>query len=166
MSQMELLSITANLSASQDSERGWMIRVATSPSSILPSLNAIAPAGWSGRTCPVSCRRTKGGRLEPLSGGWQNSGMGSPGECLTLNTSVWTGFAGRCPSGGAVCSLSDILEDHGSVPQRYYLTPEACAGILRRAEQRGKGLPMPLRQALSQVAAELHERGSHADKTP
>ena len=40
-------------------------------------------------------------------------------------------------SDGGVCSLSDILEtgDHLS---RYCLSPKACAGILRRAEKRGR----------------------------
>jgi hypothetical protein len=71
--------------------------------------------------------------------------MGSPTGFLTLNTSVW-------PNDAAVCSLSQILET-GAVPQRYFLSPKACAGILRRAERRGKKLPEPLRLALEQVAA-------------
>jgi len=36
-----------------------------------------------------------------------------------------------------VCSLSDILET-GDLPQRFFLSAKACAGILRRAEKRGK----------------------------
>jgi len=51
-----------------------------------------------------------------------------------------------------VCSLSDILEDNGSVPQRFYLTAKACRGILRRAAKRGKELPPPLARALEAVA--------------
>jgi hypothetical protein len=51
-----------------------------------------------------------------------------------------------------VCSLSDILET-GDVPQRFFLTPKACAGILRRAEKRGKELPPQLRHALDAVVA-------------
>ena len=39
---------------SQDSERDWLIRVATSRLRSLPLLTAIAPAGWSGRTSPAS----------------------------------------------------------------------------------------------------------------
>jgi DNA (cytosine-5)-methyltransferase 1 len=62
------------------------------------------------------------------------------------------GFTARFPSGGAVCSLSDILEEPGSVPQRYYLSAKACLGILRRAAKRGKELPPMLHRALSQVA--------------
>jgi hypothetical protein len=46
--------------------------------------------------------------------------------------------------------LSDILET-GDVPQRYFLSAKACAGILRRAEKRGKLLPEQLRNALLAV---------------
>jgi hypothetical protein len=55
------------------------------------------------------------------------------------------------PSDGDVCSLSDILET-GDLPQRFFLTPKACAGILRRAVGRGKVLPPPLQRALQAVA--------------
>jgi hypothetical protein len=70
--------------------------------------------------------------------------MGSPTEFLTLSTSEW-------PNAAAVCSLSDTLET-GNVPQRYFLSATACAGILRRAEKRGKVLPQQLKQALEQEA--------------
>ena len=82
---------------------------------------------------------------------FQNSGMGSPTECLTLNTSEHADTGEPFLSGGAVCSLSDILET-GDVPQRYYLTAKACLGILRRAERRGKSLPPQLARALQAVA--------------
>ena len=39
---------------SPDSERDWMILVATLPSFSLEAWNGIAPAGWFGRTCRVS----------------------------------------------------------------------------------------------------------------
>lgn len=48
---------------------------------------------------------------------------------------------------GDVCSLSEILET-GQVDRRYFLTPKACQGILRRAEKRGKQLPPMLKAAL------------------
>ena len=47
--------------------------------------------------------------------------------------------------------LSDILET-GHIPARFYLSPRACQGILRRAEKRGKELPPLLKQALETVA--------------
>ncbi len=43
-------------------------------------------------------------------------------------------------------SLSQILQE--AVPGRYYLTPKACRGILRRANERGKELPEKLKRAL------------------
>jgi hypothetical protein len=47
--------------------------------------------------------------------------------------------------------LSDTLET-GDVPQRFFLSSTACRGILRRAEKRGKELPLALAQALQAVA--------------
>ncbi|MDL2234070.1 DNA cytosine methyltransferase [Ruminococcaceae bacterium OttesenSCG-928-L11] len=47
--------------------------------------------------------------------------------------------------------LSSILED--SPHPKFYLTPTACHGILRRAERRGKELPPVLEQALRMQAA-------------
>ena len=88
----------------------------------------------------------------PSSGAWSNSGMGSPTECLTLSTCEHSASPGLSLSDDVVCSLSDILET-GALPQRYYLTAKACAGILRRAGKRGKDLPSMLFRALSAVAA-------------
>ena len=78
--------------------------------------------------------------------------MGSPTECLTLNSVEHMASNTLFLRDAAVCSLSDILET-GDVPQRYYLTARACAGILRRADKRGKELPAMLHNALSVVAA-------------
>lgn len=47
-------------------------------------------------------------------------------------------------------NLSQILESETS--ERFYLSPKACAGILRRAASRGKELPEPLARALRVVA--------------
>jgi precorrin-3B methylase len=60
----------------------------------------------------------------------------------------WTASDELCHSDAVVCSLSDILEPPRSIPERFYLTAKACAGILRRAEKRGKALPENLRRAL------------------
>jgi hypothetical protein len=130
----------ANHSQSQDLERDWMIRVATSCLPTLPLLHDIGPDGWFGRTSPAYCHQTKDGILEPSLGRWANAGMGSHIEFLTLSISEW-------PSAAAVCSLSDTLET-GNVPQRFFLSATACRGILRRADKRGKKLPPQLQQAL------------------
>ena len=143
----------ANPSASQDCAREWLTPEATSRSPILPLLNTIAPVGSFGRMSLASCPATEEGILVPSSGAWGNSGMGSPTECLTLSSCEHAASPSLSPSGGVVCSLSDILEI-GDVPQRYYLTATACLGILRRAEKRGKSLPPSLRAALEAVALE------------
>jgi hypothetical protein len=50
-----------------------------------------------------------------------------------------------------VATLSEILEV-GNVPPRFSLSERACAGILRRAERRGKQLPAMLKAALEQAS--------------
>jgi hypothetical protein len=70
--------------------------------------------------------------------------MVAPGECWTLSSS-------ECPNDAVASSLSDILET-GAVPQRYFLSAKACAGILRRAAKGGKNLPDFLAAALASVA--------------
>lgn len=69
------------------------------------------------------------------------------GVCLTLKASEF-------PNDAAVCSLSDVVEV-SKVPQKYYLTPQACAGILKRSRKRNKKLPAPLEEALEAVAGPL-----------
>jgi hypothetical protein len=68
----------------------------------------------------------------------------SRGESSTPNISEW-------PNDAVVCSLSQVLEQT-SIPQRFFLSSKACAGILRRAEKRGKVLPPQLQDALTAVA--------------
>ena len=51
-----------------------------------------------------------------------------------------------------LCSLSSVLES-GEVDIRFFLSPRACAGILRRAGKRGKELPPQLAAALQAVVA-------------
>ena len=139
-------------SALPDCARDWLTHGATSCSPSAPLLDAIAPAGWFGRTSPASCHPTADGISQPSSGSWANSGMGGPTACLTLSTSEHAASPTLSRSADVVCSLSDILET-GDVPQRFFLTAKACQGILRRAEKRGKDLPPQLQVALQAVAA-------------
>ena len=71
-------------------------------------------------------------------------GGASSGDYSTLNIS-------ECPNDAVVCSLSDVLE--ASVHPRFFLSPRAAAGILRRAEARGRALPEHLRVALLALSA-------------
>jgi hypothetical protein len=55
------------------------------------------------------------------------------------------------PNAVVESTLSQILQ--AEVPEKYYLSPKACQGILRRAAARGKELPEMLRVALEDQAA-------------
>ena len=55
---------------------------------------------------------------------------------------------GAFPNAVEESSLWQILEDN--VPEKYYLSEKACQGVLRRAEKRGKDLPILLHIALLQ----------------
>lgn len=143
--------LPASHSATQDYEMDWMTRVVNSCSPLVPLLQGIGPAGWFGRTSPASCLQTEDGTLVPSSGSWATSGMGSPTAFWTLSLCEWTATGVPSLSDDSVCSLSDVLET-GEVPQRYFLSARACAGILRRAEARGRALPPHLLAALKAVA--------------
>lgn len=109
-----------------------------------------------GRMCPDCSLPT----LEEIShasfAGWPTSGITERGECLTLNSS-------ECPNeddGYSAYSLADVLEP--SVAPKYFLSPLACRGIIRRAAKRGKALPTQLGAALQAVASRHPEE---AEKT-
>jgi hypothetical protein len=102
-------------------------------------------SGSSSKTSLVSCHQTEDETWASSSGRWASAGMGSPTECWTLSTS-------ESPSVVVECSLSDVLETQGEHLQKYWLSPKACAGILRRATRRGRSLPEKLQQALESVA--------------
>ena len=67
-------------------------------------------------------------------------------EFSTLNT-------GASPNVAQESTLSEILL--AEVPEKYYLSPKACLGILRRASARGKELPEVLKKALERQAGGL-----------
>jgi hypothetical protein len=56
-------------------------------------------------------------------------------------------------------TLLDILET-GDLPHKYFLSPLACRGIIRRAKNRDKELPPTLQHALEAAAGvEYHQAG-------
>ena len=73
---------------------------------------------------------------------WVTAGQ-SHIEYLMLN-------GGAYPKEENESSLSQILQV--GVPKKYYLSPRACQGILRRASARGKELPSVLKTALEKQA--------------
>lgn len=120
------------------------------------------PNGWSGRTClefsQVSTERTLPASLSRLQaialqsrrmdGATQES---VSGNSIPVHGLCWTRNGSEFRSGAGVCSLSQVLES-GAVPTKYFLSPKACRGILRRAEKRGRELPERLRRALTAAA--------------
>lgn len=87
------------------------------------------------------------------------------GLLLDLREPSLGGFSTRSFSdwpNAADVSLGYLREEleTGDVPSRYFLSPMACRGILRRAEKRGKELPTTLRLALKQVASGSHGQGT------
>lgn len=83
--------------------------------------------------------------------------------CLTLSY-------GEKPLEPNPTRLSEVLEENAD--ERYNLSAQACAGILRRAEKRGKQLPEQLEAALkhtlskSEGGVERDSNGRQAGKGP
>ena len=101
-------------------------------------------------TLRLCCNRSQRPKFQCLildggqTPGWyEGSELISLGACTTPNIS-------ERHSGAGACFLSAILQEE--VPEKYSLSPKACAGILRRAERRGKELPPLLKAALIQRA--------------
>lgn len=137
----------ARISALRDAVRALMAHVRGSGSSSLASSLSLLPPGSLSKTSLAFVPLTEDGTLPPSFEGWRDSGMWGPGGALTLNTSAWPS-----DGSGSTCSLAEILEP--DVPPKYWLSPKACRGILRRAEKRGRELPTLLREALERRAGQ------------
>ena len=97
-----------------------------------------------------SCKKSQRPQFQCL-----NLEDGHQAEWLELNKlesfgELSTPSIGAFPSNGSESTLSAILEI--DVPKKYYLSPKACQGILRRAQKRGKILPTLLKSALEAQA--------------
>ena len=103
-----------------------------------PSSKRSAPSVRKTLMC-LDLRPGMGGNL--LGAYWEMDTV-LPGESMTLNT-------GESPNAVRESTLSQILDLNA--PAKYYLSPKACAGIIRRAEKRGKERPAMLREALMEV---------------
>ena len=151
-----LVALPVHHSASQDSGKDCPTHAADSCLLILRSLSVCDLDGLFGKMFPVFCQATEDGTLVPSSGRWGNWGMGGHTESWTLNGSEHNGIHAPSRSEGGVCSLSDVLET-APLPQRFSLSPKACAGILRRAKRRGKQLPPMLQAALEQAGRDCNQ---------
>lgn len=142
---------------------------ASCPTTQTPSDVSLRP--WWERT-PPSLRHGTGGQTRVWLLDPPEKSVGVSLMLKGLSRSVDSAFlwsrhgmvAGSIP---AVCfskpkpKLSSILET-GPVPARYSLSPKARAGILRRAEARGRELPAMLKAALMSVAR-LEGQAQEAD---
>jgi hypothetical protein len=130
-----------DLSASLAKGLAWLANEA-GYSGRLPELwKKRKQSGSYSKTSLVCYPVTKEKILESSSGRWQTSGILLPGGLLTLSTSEF-------PKDAAVSSsLADVLQGK-EVQTKYYLSPKACEGILRRSSRRGKMLPPALQEAL------------------
>ena len=132
---------------------------------------------WHGRTCPVPSARERQ-RARTSESFWRRSSAlnAIPFQSLDLTPgagnllgefyweliSPWRGGAstlntGVSPRDAKESSLSQILQ--ADPPLKYYLSPKACLGILRRAFERGKELPKKLERALKIQAGFMRPDG-------
>ena len=86
--------------------------------------------------------------LKKANGPTQTATWETDGALLTALSMRNTG---ESPSEENVSTLSQILQ--AGVQDKYFLSPKACQGILRRASARGKELPEVLRMALERQAS-------------
>ena len=144
-SPMDLLSIIAKASQSPDSAKDSMTSDLVLRSRMSDWLKKCVQNGSSGKTSQASSQPMAGRISDPSAPRLTTSGILCRGLYSTVSIGAWR-------RDGAACFLSESLEPIGSVAQRYYLSPKACAGILRRAEKREKEIPAALKAALESVA--------------
>jgi DNA (cytosine-5)-methyltransferase 1 len=112
---------------------------------LLASLEKEAPELFYSKTFTVSFTRTKDEISKPLFELWPNSGILSDGVCLTAKTL-------ESPSHAKESTLSAVIETQ-PVQEKYFLSPSAATGMLRRASHQGRNLFPPLKESLETLAA-------------
>lgn len=136
---------------------------------LLDLLEATPQPSSSGKTCPASSTQktmlsaaslpSSQERMKPLMSKngrvlvWSMADDGEwRGPSSTPSSSHSPSAAAASLSLPSLRKLSDVLETE-PIPQQYFLSGRACAGILRRAANRGKVLPEALVNALQAVAS-------------
>ena len=121
-------------------------------------LDQVSPSDswtlWNDDDLGGSCWRTSLASSLPITAAtsadsfvkWSPWGMASRGGLLMPDSSGSHKGGGESSSSPHEMTLSEILEE--SAPRRFSLSAKACAGILRRANRRGKKLPPTLVKAL------------------
>lgn len=149
----------ASPSASRESERGYEANQG-SCSSTYEQFERSVLAGLSGRTSRERSQARRGLLSDSSCQKWMTSGTVWRGvystrslpefPCGTVTEALPDGSA-RLHSAAGVSFLSEVLE--ANAPQKYSLSPTACAGVIRRAEKKGKSLPEPMNGVLRKVVA-------------
>jgi len=128
-------------------------RTSPSPASAPGSVAAAPACSTSTSGSPRRSARRGGssrtfqGWLAPIGDGtWRPSSRDFGSAGLLSATGFWTASISESPSGAVACSLSGVLQRR--VSPKYSLSARAAAGILRRAEKRGRTLPTALHAAL------------------
>ncbi len=112
--------------------------------SLCASLERATQERLSSKTCTGFSLATEDETSQSYSRRWTNSGMVSRGVCLTAKTS-------ESPSNAEESTLLPCIEI-GRVPEKYFLSPNAAAGILRRVDRMKRNLPPSFRQSLEILA--------------
>lgn len=111
---------------------------------LLDFLKEVAPEFSSSRMFQACSLPTEAETSKSLFERWPTSGMAWDGVCLTAATS-------ESPNLAKESMLLAAIET-GKVQQRYFLSPNAAKGMLRRANRMGRPLFPPLRRALEILA--------------
>ena len=114
--------------------------------SLLDWLEKASPELFFSKTLRAYSAPTEEKILESCSQRWPSSGILSDGVLLTANTS-------ECPNHGRGSTLSDVVET-GEVQEKYFLSPNAAKGIIRRADRMGRNLRPHFRMSLEILAAQ------------
>ena len=112
--------------------------------SLCASFEDAAQEPLSSKTCMAFFLATEDETSQSYSRRWTNSGMVSHGVCLTAKSS-------ESPNNADGSTLLQYI-DAGEVPEKYFLSPNAAIGILRRVDQMGRNLPPSFRQSLEMLA--------------
>lgn len=159
----------------RDAVRDWLASGAGFGGSLNELLGRCGLSGFSSKTSLACYPATADGTLPQSFVGWSNSGIAVRGGYLTLSLSegvqctAMSSETDQCHNDAGGSSLSRILET-GPIPPKYFLSPKAAAGILRRAAKRGRTLPAVLMHALTELAKgttqpTLLERSTAAETT-
>ena len=162
MEQLELFS-TSELTSSQEERPARTCRSpesvaewqrAATPAQASPSSSYALPESFDPDMCygrtwrVVSTERTPPTSCDS-SPRLMNAGILAHGECWTRSMCEWTGWIVPSRRDGGVCGLSDVLDGMQPRLLKYFLSPTALRGILRRADARGKALPTLLAAAIA-----------------